>query len=217
MIIKNLLDRLLSGLIILPISLFFVFKGSYTFMSFLILCMIFSLIEWNNMMKNMSLKILGILFIFFSFFSTYQIRSETENDQSLKLFLLILFVCISTDIGGYIFGNIFKGPKLTKISPNKTYAGVIGAFSCSLIFIYLIIIVFNFFNKSNLNFDIKLIWYILFFSLISQIGDLIISYFKRLSNIKDTGKLIPGHGGILDRIDGMIFAYPIMFILKFLI
>ena len=215
MIIKNLLDRLLSGLIILPISLFFVFKGSYTFMSFLILCMILSLIEWINMMKNISLKILGILFIFFSFFSTYQIRSETENDQSLKLFLLILFVCIATDIGGYIFGNIFKGPKLTKISPNKTYAGVIGAFSCSLIFIYLIIIVFNFFYKSNLNYDLKLIGYILFFSLISQIGDLIISYFKRLSNIKDTGKLIPGHGGILDRIDGMIFVYPTVYIFKF--
>ena len=215
MIIKNLLDRLLSGLIILPISLFFVFKGSYFFMSFLILCMTLSLIEWNNMMKNMSLKFLGILFIFFSFFSTYQIRSETENDQSLKLFLLILFVCISTDIGGYIFGNIFKGPKLTKISPNKTYSGVIGGFSCSLIFIYLIIIFFNFLYKSNLNFDLKLIWYILFFSLISQIGDLIISYFKRLSNVKDTGKLIPGHGGILDRIDGMIFVYPTVYILKF--
>ena len=125
---------------------------------------------------------------------------------------MILLVCISTDIGGYSFGKIFKGPKLTKISPNKTYAGVVGGFLSSLILIYLISIYFEFFYK----FDLKLISYILFISLISQIGDLIVSYFKRLSNTKDTGKLIPGHGGILDRIDGMIFVFPIIFIFELL-
>ena len=209
---KDLLSRSISALIILPFSLFFILKGGFFFISFLIICLILSLIEWNNMKKNKTLNILGNVFIFFSFFSTYQIRFNTENDQNLIFFLLIILVCISTDIGGYIFGKVFKGPKLTKISPNKTYAGVIGAFLSSLIIIYLISIYLEFFYKFNL----ELISYILFISLISQIGDLIISYFKRLSNIKDTGKLIPGHGGILDRIDGMIFAFPIIFIFELL-
>jgi len=207
---KDLLRRSISALIILPFSLFFILKGGYFFISFLIICLTLSIIEWNNMIKNKIFNILGNLFIFFSFFSTYQIRFYSENDQSLIFFLMILLVCISTDIGGYSFGKIFKGPKLTKISPNKTYAGVVGGFLSSLILIYLISIYFEFFYK----FNIELILYILFISLISQIGDLIVSYFKRLSNIKDTGKLIPGHGGILDRIDGMIFVFPIIFIFE---
>ena len=207
---KNLLSRSISALIILPFSLFFIVKGGYFFISFLIICLTLSIIEWNNMIKNKIFNILGNLFIFFSFFSTYQIRFYSENDQSLIFFLMILLVCISTDIGGYSFGKIFKGPKLTKISPNKTYAGVVGGFLSSLILIYLISIYFEFFYK----FNIELILYILFISLISQIGDLIVSYFKRLSNTKDTGKLIPGHGGILDRIDGMIFVFPIIFIFE---
>ena len=207
---KDLLSRSISALIILPFSLFFILKGGYFFISFLIICLTLSIIEWNNMIKNKIFNILGNLFIFFSFFSTYQIRFYSENDQSLIFFLMILLVCISTDIGGYSFGKIFKGPKLTKISPNKTYAGVVGGFLSSLILIYLISIYFEFFYK----FDLKLISYILFISLISQIGDLIVSYFKRLSNTKDTGKLIPGHGGILDRIDGMIFVFPIIFIFE---
>jgi phosphatidate cytidylyltransferase len=117
-------------------------------------------------------------------------------------------------MGGYIFGNIFKGPKLTKISPNKTFAGAIGGFFSSIAFTFLILSYVSFFNKFNLIFDLKFISYILFISLVSQIGDLIVSYFKRLSKIKDTGKLIPGHGGILDRIDGMIFAFPAVYLLN---
>lgn len=210
--IKNFIIRSISGLIILPFSLFFILKGGYFFLSFLIFCLIISLFEWNNMFKKKMFNILGSMFIFFSFFSTYQIRVDSENEHNLIFFLLILFVCISSDIGGYIFGNIFKGPKLTKISPNKTYSGALGGFICSIIFIYLISIYLDFFYKFNLN----LVLYILLISLISQTGDLIVSYFKRLSKIKDTGKFIPGHGGILDRIDGMIFAYPIIYIFKFL-
>jgi len=209
---KDLLSRSISALIILPFSLFFILKGGFFFILFLIICLILSLIEWNNMKKNKILTILGNMFIFFSFFSTYQIRFNPENDQNLIFFLLIILVCISTDVGGYIFGKVFKGPKLTKISPNKTYAGAVGGFLSSLILIYLISIYLESFYKFNL----ELISYILFISLISQIGDLIVSYFKRLSNIKDTGKLIPGHGGILDRIDGMIFAFPIIFIFELL-
>ena len=115
--------------------------------------------------------------------------------------------------GGYIFGKLFKGPKLTKISPKKTYSGMVGGFIFPLLFslIYL-----KFSNKFDFKLGIDVNLYLInvfLISGISQIGDITISYFKRLSKVKDTGKIIPGHGGILDRIDGMIFAFPFAFIL----
>ena len=114
-------------------------------------------------------------------------------------------ICVSTDIGGYVFGNIFKGPKITKISPKKTYSGMIGGYIVSII----VLIVF----LSPITITINTLIFILLVSSVSQLGDLIISYFKRLSKIKDTGHIIPGHGGLLDRIDGMIFAFPFTYII----
>ena len=141
-----------------------------------------------------------------SFYSAYIIRANDSN--SLKFFLYILIVCVSTDIGGYIFGKIFKGPKLIKISPKKTYSGVIGGYLMSIILYYLFINL-NYGDKINSNDFV----FILLISTISQLGDITISYFKRLSKIKDTGKILPGHGGLLDRIDGMIFAFPAAYII----
>jgi phosphatidate cytidylyltransferase len=139
-----------------------------------------------------------------------------SNFLQLKIILFTLLIgCVFSDIGGFIFGKIFKGPKLTKISPNKTYSGMIGGYVLS------IIILSSLYNSSYLinqfvNLNINFFIFILFISTTSQIGDIIISYFKRLSKIKDTGKIIPGHGGLLDRIDGMIFAFPFSYlILKF--
>jgi len=117
-------------------------------------------------------------------------------------------ICVSTDIGGYIFGKIFKGPKLTKFSPNKTYAGMIGGYILSIVST---IILTNFYFNDD--FAIKLFIFVILISTISQLGDIIISYFKRLSKIKDTGKIIPGHGGLLDRVDGMIFAFPFSYLI----
>ena len=119
-------------------------------------------------------------------------------------------VCVSTDIGGYIFGKLFKGPKLTKLSPNKTYSGVIGSFLIPTIFTNLFFELTL--NIHNFEYTKKTLVFVLIISLVSQIGDIIISFFKRLSKIKDTGNIIPGHGGILDRIDGMIFAYPFSYL-----
>tara|TARA_B100000925_G_C21814105_1_gene390038 strand:+ start:12 stop:467 length:456 start_codon:yes stop_codon:yes gene_type:complete len=141
-----------------------------------------------------------------SFYSAYIIRAN--DSDSLKFFLYILIVCISTDIGGYIFGKIFKGPKLTKISPKKTYSGAIGGYLMSIILYYLFMNL-NYGDEINSNDFI----FILLISTISQLGDITISYFKRLSKIKDTGKILPGHGGLLDRIDGMIFAFPAAYII----
>jgi phosphatidate cytidylyltransferase len=120
----------------------------------------------------------------------------------------VIIICSSTDIGGYVFGKIFKGPKLTKISPKKTFAGMFGGYFLSLISLLVIV--------SFIDYDTTVVLFLLtiLISTVSQLGDIIISYFKRLSKIKNTGKLIPGHGGLLDRIDGMIFAFPIYYLIN---
>jgi phosphatidate cytidylyltransferase len=118
-------------------------------------------------------------------------------------------ICIFTDIGGYVFGKVIGGKKLSKISPNKTISGTIGSFLFSLLPLALLL---NF-NYLDLEFNINNIIFCLLISLISQLGDLFISYLKRKSKIKDTGKILPGHGGILDRVDGIIFAVPFSYIL----
>ena len=153
----------------------------------------------------------GLFFLIFSFYSVYLFR---EN-KNFVFFLLVILTCVATDIGGYIFGKIFKGPKLIKISPNKTYAGMIGGFFLSIISVYLFLSNTSLISENpalgfgyNYYFGINEFILVLFISLISQIGDLIISYFKRLAKVKDTGKFLPGHGGILDRIDGIVFAIP---------
>ena len=214
MMIKEFEKRLLSSLILIPIAIFFIIQGSVFFTFFLSILFLATSYEWLKMSKkNNLLKILGIIFLLFSFYVAYKIR----EGESFKLFLFIVVICISTDIGGYIFGKIFKGPKLTKISPKKTYAGVIGSFLLSLVTGLTFIHYFGR-DPTKLNTEgLPLLLMILFISLVSQIGDLIISYFKRKAKLKDTGKIIPGHGGLLDRIDGLIFVFPALFILVLII
>ena len=207
--IKEFEKRILSSVILIPIAIFFIIKGSVFFSFFLSISFLATSYEWIKMSKkNNFLKLLGIIFLLFSFYTAFEIR-EYKN---FEYFLFIVTVCIFTDIGGYIFGKIFKGPKLTKISPNKTYAGVFGSFLLSLMagMIYT-----NYFGKNEItNSDhLFILLLILFISLISQIGDLIISYFKRKAKLKDTGKILPGHGGLLDRIDGLVFVMPTIYLL----
>tara|TARA_B100001057_G_scaffold210913_1_gene211408 strand:- start:86 stop:727 length:642 start_codon:yes stop_codon:yes gene_type:complete len=208
MIDKELQKRILSSIIFLPIAVFFIFQGSIFFIFFLSLLLLATGYEWTKMCKkNYYLVIFGIIFLIFSFFLAYYIREKI----GLLFFFFIIVICIFTDMGGYVFGKIFKGPKLTSISPNKTYSGVIGSFLISLAagLIFLQYTNINLFKNNSFEFLLS----ILFISLISQIGDLIISYFKRLAKIKDTGKILPGHGGLLDRIDGIIFAIPVSYLL----
>ena len=218
---KELQKRIISSIFIIPITLFIIFQGSLFFASFLVLFFLGCSYEWVNMNKNKIIKLLGILYLAFAFFLAYLLREKF----SLGMFILILIICVFTDLGGYIFGKILKGPKLTKISPKKTYAGAFGGFILSII----IALLFTKYTElgtlvySNLSiwigdlFDIKIIniffIFVLFISLVSQVGDLIISYFKRLAKVKDTGNLIPGHGGLLDRVDGIIFAIPASYLL----
>ena len=206
---NELIKRILSSLILIPIVLFAIIKGSIYFNFFLIICFLVILFEWHKISKKNSFFYSGIIFLMFSFYSTYILYHINESYIN---FLFILAICVSTDIGGYTFGKLFKGPKLTNISPKKTYSGVIGGFVFTILSIY-------FFFKISLFFpeDTKILFskYMLaiLISSVSQIGDIIISYFKRLNNIKDTGNIIPGHGGLLDRLDGMIFAFPFYYLI----
>jgi len=199
--------RLFSSIILIPLALFFIIKGSLFFIFFISFCFLITSYEWHMMTKKKSYNIIGFIFLIFSFYSIYKLRINPDNDFWLLLFITI--ICVSTDIGGYVFGNIFKGPKLTKFSPNKTYSGMIGGFLLSIISIII------FANFIYAKVDIPINWFVFAISIssISQIGDIIISYFKRLSKIKDTGIIIPGHGGLLDRVDGMIFAFPFAYII----
>ena len=208
MIKEEIIKRILSSIILLPTVLFFIIKGSFLFNFFIFICFLITTYEWLKLSKNNLLKLFGTIFIAISFYTIFNIRNEFDRDYFHLL--LVVIICVSTDIGGYVFGNIFKGPKLTKISPKKTYSGVIGSFLLSLIFTNLFLDFLS--NVETFEFTKEMFLFILLVSFVSQIGDIIISYFKRKSKIKDTGTIIPGHGGILDRIDGMIFAIPFAYV-----
>ena len=198
---SDFIKRILSSIILLPIALYFMLMGSFYLIFLIIICFLVSSFEWNKMTKKSNYKLSGFIFLFFSFFSFYQLAIDST-------ILIPFFICVSTDIGGYVFGKIFKGPKLTKISPNKTYAGMIGGYFLSILFISL------YFDYINYKVTITLFITTILISSVSQIGDIIISFFKRKSKVKNTGNLIPGHGGLLDRIDGMIFAFPIYYLIQ---
>jgi len=209
---NELQKRILSSIILIPLVLFLLIKGSYFFNIFLLICLFFTIYEWYLISQKKFYCLPGLIYISISFYFVYLLRND--YDGKYTLFLLILIICVSTDIGGYIFGKIFKGPKLTKISPNKTYMGMIGGFILSFVSasIYLDYFNYNIINSAQ-NYNFYNSFFVIIISMISQIGDILISYFKRKSKVKNTGNIIPGHGGILDRIDGMIFAFPSTFLI----
>ena len=202
----ELKKRILSSIILFPIIFFFVIKGSYYFLFLLIISLAIASYEWHILAKKKPYYILGFIFLICSFSSIYQIRIGQNN--SYEEFIIILFICIFTDIGGYVFGKTFKGPRLTSYSPKKTISGLVGSYLLSL----LLIPFFFYFDLYEKNFVLSKIMFVILISTASQLGDIILSYFKRKSNLKDTGKIIPGHGGLLDRIDGMIFAFPFAYL-----
>ena len=202
---NELSKRILSSIALIPIALFFIIKGSFLFIFFISVCFCIIGYEWHMMSKKKTYYFYGLFFLFFSFITIYELRFNFGFGYFV--ILLITIICVSTDIGGYIFGKIFKGPKLIKLSPNKTYAGMIGGYFLSLISISFYLQLFK------IEFTINWIIFSLLISSVSQLGDLTISYFKRLSKVKDTGKIIPGHGGLLDRVDGMIFAFPFSYLI----
>ena len=205
---KELNKRLITSIplfLILYLSL-----KSLVILSLALLFVVFLLLnEFNNIFLKIFIKkklihfifilIVLIYLIFFSF-SILSFLNFGTNDNNI-IFLFLISISISTDVGGYIFGKIFKGKKFTKISPNKTYSGVAGSYILSLI-------VSEFFFKS-IDLSINHLVLTVIISTISQIGDLLISFLKRKAKIKDTGSFLPGHGGLLDRVDGILLAIPI--------
>ena len=156
--------------------------------------------------KKNSKYFINIICFFYLLLFIYS-ANELYN-QGLELTLFILLVCIFSDIGGYIVGKTIGGKKLNKISPNKTISGSIGSFLFSIIPIF----IYNIYDSSKYPIIIYTLLSTILVSLTCQIGDLLISYFKRKAKVKDTGKILPGHGGLLDRIDGIIFAVPFAYI-----
>ena len=146
---------------------------------------------------------------FYIFLVFCTLSYELHRSEGPIFFLYVISICFFTDIGGYVFGKLIGGKKLSKISPNKTISGTIGSF----IFSIAPLIIFLNLGYLNLEFDSKNILLCLIISLTSQLGDLFISFFKRKAKIKDTGRLLPGHGGVLDRVDGIIFAIPFAYFL----
>ena len=206
---NELTKRILTSIIVISASFFCIIVGSTIFNIFIFLVFFISLFEWFNLCKKKTYLIIGVFFFSISIISAYNLR----NDNVL-FFLFAILISAFTDMGGFITGKIFKGPKLTKISPNKTYSGSVGSFIFSILSGLIFIKYFDKTFMINLKINInELIAIILLLSAVSQIGDLTISYFKRLRNIKNTGKILPGHGGLLDRIDGLIFSIPCSYII----
>ena len=214
---NDLKKRILTSVLLLLLFLFFNFTFFFKLGLIVIALLIF--LEFKNIFKkilsksentNIKFFILNII-AFIYIFLIFTISSIELHDKtgSSVLFLFIISICILSDIGGYIVGKTVGGKKLTKISPNKTISGTIGSFIFSLISVLL----FKNFLSINLNVGISLVAFVLLVSLVSQLGDLFVSYLKRMARIKDTGSLLPGHGGFLDRLDGIIFAIPFSYML----
>ena len=223
---QNLFKRIITSIILLILLFFINFSHQYIFIFSILFLGIVICIEANNIFsKLISLQtvkkipssktfnpkffVLNFLTFFYIFFVFCNLTYEIHKSEGPIFFLYIICICFLTDIGGYVFGKLIGGKKLSKISPNKTISGTIGSFIFS---IFPLIIFLNLGNL-NLEFDLNNILLCLLVSLISQLGDLFISFFKRKAKIKDTGKLLPGHGGVLDRVDGIIFAIPFVYFL----
>ena len=207
MISNNLKSRLITSLILLTI-LFLIYNFNFILVYSLIVLGVMSILEFCKLSKNIFSNQLRKFFIntifiiyilifclMFFFFS---------NIEGLKIILYILLLgCIASDIGGYVFGKIFKGPKLTKISPNKTYAGSLG----SIIFTLIVVILLFYYSIQYLSYKVVIISLVT--TIFCQLGDLIFSFLKRKAKIKDTGAILPGHGGVLDRLDGIFLGVPL--------
>ena len=210
---NELSSRILTSLITFPILIFCAYYSGFYFIFFLGILYFLSFFEIIKNTKSFIFILFSNIIIIFALFSFYYLRGET--DYSLAITYWILASTFLSDIGGYIFGKIFKGKKLTKISPNKTYSGSIGSIILSTASIPLINLIQHFLFKENLiNFlNIKFLFLTILISVVCQLGDLLVSFLKRKKKIKNISNLLPGHGGVLDRIDGLIFVLIFCFML----
>jgi len=209
---NNLQKRILTSIIVFPLSIFFIIMGGNYIVSFLYVVLILGNFEVFSVFKRKSSIIFLDLILVLSLLSILHLRNDTV--ASFVLLIWVIILTISSDVGGYVFGKLFKWKKLTKISPKKTISGVLGSFIFSLGSVFLLGIFIQLYAGLDIEIFEKPRYYFLaiIFSLAAQLGDLCISYFKRIEKIKDTGKILPGHGGIFDRIDGLMFVVILAYI-----
>ncbi len=206
----NFKKRFLTSISLL-LLIFLFLSSDFVLIYSLIVLGVLSIIEFLNLSKKifdnrLYLLLANFSFIFYIFIFCFLFIFFSNFIQLKILLILLIFICAASDIGGFIFGKIFKGPKLTKISPNKTISGSLGSLFLSI----LVMFIFGYFLTKNINFNLILVAVIT--SVFCQLGDLVFSYLKRKAKIKDTGNFLPGHGGILDRVDGILLGFPIGFI-----
>ena len=213
----ELKKRIITSFFLFILLYLMIFSQIFLIISLIIIGIIswiefYALISKIFLKNNNKDKILRFLFkmislIYISFLIILIINIIIYNPVYKIYIFYSLSISIATDIGGLIIGKLFKGKKLTKISPNKTISGSIGSFIISLLLV-------PFFINFLSNYDLfTLIFITLLISLSSQLGDLLISHIKRMAKVKDTSDLLPGHGGFLDRVDGIIFSIPFGFLL----
>ena len=211
----KLKKRITTSVILFLLTIFCIFINPYVFIIAIIIVSYLSWYETNHLINSINKSVtnwqhvafnLITLFYAFGIFTVSAIGLYFLLDP--VFFLYVLSICICSDIGGYIIGKNIGGKKLTKISPNKTISGSLGSFCFSM----LPLLVFSNLDKFEYSlYSIDNFLFCLKVSLVCQLGDLFVSYFKRKAKVKDTGRILPGHGGILDRIDGIIFAVPFVF------
>ena len=208
---ENLKKRAFTSILLL-LLLFFSFINNYLLGYVLIVFAIFSVIEFSGIIKIILKKkkflnfIINLIFIFYIFYFSTAFLVLSFSVYLKILIFLILLTCVASDIGGFVFGKILKGPRLSKISPKKTISGAIGSLILSSTFA-----TFSIYYLTK-NFDPNIIIVGLVTSISCQAGDLFFSFLKRKSLLKDTGNFLPGHGGVLDRIDGILIGMPIGFL-----
>ena len=214
MISQDLVNRILTSLVLLPVLFYFSFNSGIYLIIFLSLIYFLSFYEIIKNTKNLLFIFLSNLILILAFFSFYYLRGNSNS--SLIILYWVLASTFLSDIGGYVVGRIIKGKKLTKISPNKTYSGAVGSIIFSFFALPFLNILQNyFFGQLLVNLlQFNYILLTILISIICQLGDLYISYWKRKIKIKDISNILPGHGGILDRIDGLIFVLIFSFILN---
>ena len=211
----KLKKRITTSVILFLLTIFCIFINPYVFIIAIIIVSYLSWHETNYLINSINKSVTNwqhVAFNLTTLFYAFGIFTVSAIGLYFLLgpvfFLYALSICICSDIGGYIIGKNIGGKKLTKISPNKTISGSLGSFCFSM----LPLLVFNNFDKFEYSlYSIDNFLFCLKVSLVCQLGDLFVSYFKRKAKVKDTGRILPGHGGILDRIDGIIFAVPFVF------